>query len=134
MSCLLLPFTSAMSLLSAGCCAINTCCTLASCFGCKANSAGAKALYIGIFFVCAVLAIVLRYWGQDALSSWVSVINVCNDGACWGQQADYRISGALFGFYVLMAIATAVYRVCPAYSLHAMYSSLRQARQTPVCR
>ena len=102
--------SSAFTVASCGCCALQTCCTLASCFGCKPSSSASKALYIGIYFLCAVLAVVLRYWGQDALQGWVSVIGVCTDGACWGQQADYRISGALFLFFGIMAALTAAWR------------------------
>jgi hypothetical protein len=52
----------------------------------------AKATYVLIFLFSAVLGIVLRYYGEQALSSWVSIMqNVCTDGKCWGMQADYRI-------------------------------------------
>ena len=98
------------SALSMGCCAVQTCCTLASCCGCKPSSSASKALYIGIYFVCAVLAVILRYYGQQALQTWISVISVCDGGACWGQQADYRISGALFAFFLIMTVLTAAWR------------------------
>ena len=88
----------------------NMCCTLASCFSCKASYGASKALYVGIFLLSAVLGIVLRYEGQAALSGWATVLGVCTDAQCWGQQADYRISGAVFTFFLSLALLTAVYR------------------------
>jgi hypothetical protein len=114
MACL--PLTSMASLASSACCAasstISICCSLAGCFGCKSTSAAAaKAAYVMIFALAATLAVFLRYWGQAALASWVSVIGICQDSACWGQQADYRISGAVFAFFLIMAALTAMVRV-----------------------
>lgn len=86
------------------------CCTVASCFTCKPSYGASKLLYVGIFMLSAVLGIVLRYEGEAALSSWAKTLNVCTNAQCWGQQADYRISGALFAFFITMAALSALYR------------------------
>lgn len=102
---------------SLACCAASTacqlCCSLASCFGCSGTTSavGARVTYVGIFGLSSTLAVFLRYWGQAALSSWTSTLGVCTDGACWGQQADYRISGAVFAFFALLCALTAAVKV-----------------------
>lgn len=69
----------------------------------------AKATYIVIFLASAVLGVALRYYGEQALSSWVGVMKgVCTDGQCWGMQADYRISASLLAFFLVMTVVTAV--------------------------
>lgn len=89
---------------------LNLCCSLAACFSCKASYGASKALYVGIFLLSAVLGIFLRYWGEQALSGWAKTLGICTNAECWGQQANYRISGALFAFYITMAALSAVYR------------------------
>ena len=101
---------SMTSMVSIGCMTCNLCCSLAACFSCKASYGASKALYVGIFLLSAVLGIFLRYWGEAALSGWAKTLNVCTTGQCWGQQADYRISGAVFAFFATMAALSAVYR------------------------
>ena len=118
MSCLLAPL-ALCGVSQMACCAVSStlqlCCSLGSCFGCKSTSAtAARAVYVLLFGLSATLAVFLRYWGEAALSPWVSSIAVCNDGACAGQQADYRISGALFAFFFIMMVLTAMSRAAHA--------------------
>lgn len=88
----------------------NACCTFASCFTCKPSYGASKLLYICIFMLSSILGIFLRYWGEEALSSWTKTLGVCTNAQCWGQQADYRISGAVFAFFALMSVLSAAYR------------------------
>ena len=37
--------------------------------------------------------------------------SVCNSDSCYGQQAAYRISGAMFAFFIAMSIITAICEV-----------------------
>lgn len=110
----LLPFSGLCSMGTSACLAatnvVSICCSLAACFSCKASYGASKVLYIGIFLLSAVLGIVLRYQGEAALSGWATRLGVCTNAECWGQQADYRISGALFAFYLTMAGVSAMYR------------------------
>lgn len=94
-SCALQAFTSA-------------CCSIAGCF-CPRNAKTSKLAYLLIFLCSAVLGVVLRYHGEAALSGWVSIMqNVCSNGACWGMQADYRISASVLAFFLFMMILTAM--------------------------
>jgi hypothetical protein len=65
-------------------------------------------VYLFIFLASSVLAVVLRYWGQQALP-WVSQISSgCSAGQCFGAQAVYRVSLALALFFSFMAALTAL--------------------------
>lgn len=93
-------------------CAQSICCSLASCFGCHFNKRLAKLLYLLIFALAGTLAVVLRFWGQQALQSWVSVISTgCDAGQCWGVQAVYRVSWSLAIFFAFMTVLVAVFPV-----------------------
>ena len=93
-------------------CAGQVCCSIASCFGCTRPSAlAAKVLYITIFLLSAVLAVVMRYYAEPSLASWVPQISrACGVGltSCFGAQAVYRISLALAAFFALMCALTAL--------------------------
>jgi hypothetical protein len=105
----------ACSAINMGCfaaqCAGQVCCSIASCFGCSKPSAlAAKILYVFIFLLSAVLAVVMRYYAEPSLASWVPQISrVCGAGftSCFGAQAVYRISLATAAFFALMAALTA---------------------------
>jgi len=63
-------------------------------------------VYLFIFLSASVLAVILRYWGQEALP-WVSQISSgCAAGQCYGAQAVYRVSLALAVFFSLMTALT----------------------------
>ncbi len=75
--------------------ACSLCCSLASCFGCRYNAALAKLTYLVLFFVSAVLAIILRYWGQEILGNVTAMASTavpgfCSSDRCWGMQGAYR--------------------------------------------
>lgn len=53
----------------------------------------------------------MRYWGQAALSGVPLIGSVCESDACYGQQAAYRISGAMFAFFFILALITATCKV-----------------------
>ena len=91
--------------LSACCCVAQSCCTLAVCCGCKQSRTASKALYVLLFTLSTIFAVVLRYWGQAILGGWTDTLGVCTDGnvsMCYGQQAAYRVSGAVTGFFTTM--------------------------------
>lgn len=95
---------------SCACCVGSSCCSLLSCFTCRRGSPrAAKLVYLAIFFISAVLGIFLRYWGQDALGGVPVIGSVCTDYQCFGQQAAYRISGALFAFFLVLTVLTALF-------------------------
>lgn len=103
---------AAVPCLGCACCAASSvcsCCCSASSAVCVGRSRGSKLLYPLIILFAAVLGIVLRYHGEAALAGWVSSMRVCQDGACWGLQSNYRISGATTGFFAFMTLFTAVY-------------------------
>lgn len=85
----------------------SACCSIAGCL-LPRSAKVAKILYVSIFAASAVLGIVLRYYGEQALSSWVAVMKVCDTGACWGLQADFRISSAVLAFFLIMTLVTVV--------------------------
>ena len=93
-------------------CAGQVCCSVASCFGCSRPSAlAAKILYVLIFLLSAVLAVLMRYYAEPSLASWVPQISrACGVGltSCFGAQAVYRISLALAAFFALMCALTAL--------------------------
>jgi hypothetical protein len=98
------------SLMQCACCVGSSCCSLLSCFTCRRGSPrAAKLVYLAIFFISAVLGIFLRYWGQDALGGVPVIGSVCTDYQCFGQQAAYRISGALFAFFLVLTVLTALF-------------------------
>ena len=97
-------------------CAGYLCCSLASCFGCSERSpALAKLIYLFIFLSSAVLAVVLRFYGQVTFSSawYIPTISVCDSTlqSCFGVQAVYRVSFALAIFFAFMALLTAAFPV-----------------------
>jgi hypothetical protein len=87
-------------------CAGQVCCSIGSCFGCSKPSAlAAKVLYIVIFLLSATLAVVMRYYAEPSLASWVpEITRACGAdlASCFGAQAVYRISLALAAFFALM--------------------------------
>jgi hypothetical protein len=95
---LLLPCLAANGA-SWACCAANTacslCCSLASCFGCRANAALARMTYLVLFLASAVLALILRYWGEEILANVTAMASqavpgFCSSDRCWGSQGAYR--------------------------------------------
>lgn len=94
----------------AGSAAVHVCCSVASCFGCSPNKGLAKAVYVGVFFISAILGIFLRYWGKAMLSTWVATVSsVCLTDACWGYEGAYRVSLAVAVWFAsLGALAYAV--------------------------
>jgi len=87
---------------------------LAGCF-LPRNARVGKVFYLLLFCAAAVLGVVLRYQGQQALSgSWTpSVVRVCDTdasgaSACYGLQAAYRISAALCGFFFVLALVVVI--------------------------
>lgn len=98
------------------CTAINVCCTVASCFSCSRSPKVARFLYLLIFALSAAFAVILRYYGQQVLGSWVEIMKVCSTesteeatGRCWGLQGAYRVSAALCGFFVTLIPLVLVY-------------------------
>ena len=96
-------------------CAGQVCCSIASCFGCsKPSPLFARVLYVSIFLFSAVLAVVMRYYAQPALASWVPMITTaCGPtlASCYGVQAVYRISLALAAFFAFMCALTAAFPI-----------------------
>jgi hypothetical protein len=102
----------ALSLAQWGCCLASAtgqiCCSFASCFGCKYNARLARLVYLFIFMLGAVLAVILRYYGESAFSGVAAFSDVCKTGQCYGAQAAYRVSFSLTVVFAFMAALTAV--------------------------
>lgn len=102
----------ALSLAQWGCCLATTtgqiCCSFASCFGCKYNARLARLVYLLIFMFGAVLAVILRYYGESSFSGVAAFSDVCKTGQCYGAQAAYRVSFSLTVVFSIMAALTAV--------------------------
>jgi len=68
--------------------------------------------YLILFLMSAVLAIVLRYWGEEILSQVTAMASTtvpgfCSSDRCWGMQGAYRISFGSAIFFAIMVLFTA---------------------------
>jgi hypothetical protein len=60
---------------------------------------------LGLLFVMIIVALTLRYWGGDIkLPLYITDITVCKAERCVGYLAVYRISFALFAFYLIHCV------------------------------
>lgn len=81
----------------AGACAIGTCCSLA-------KVKGNRIPYLVLFFICLVIASILRYWGGPLLIHlYVYDWNICTTDKCYGVGAVYRVCMGLLFFFLFMA-------------------------------
>jgi hypothetical protein len=69
---------------------------------CGGKQRGNKAFYLGLLFVMIIIALTLRYWGGDiVVPMYVYDLTLCKAARCVGYLAVYRISFALFAFYMI---------------------------------
>jgi len=97
----------------AGSC-FGTCCASCACqactMACKGTAQGARVAYLALLAAGVVASLVLRFQLAPALLGWEAAeLSKCDSEECAGNEAVYRVSGALCLFHLLLAAVCA----CP---------------------
>jgi len=94
---------------------VKMCSCIGSCVGgcvasactkaCCGKSKESKTGHLIFLFLTTVVALILRYWGAPLLIHFYSYnIDICTSDSCYGEGAVYRISVALFVFFLFHAL------------------------------
>lgn len=103
-----------------GLCVSAAACLCGKCASCCCwvgkSEVGSKLYYLTIMFICIVLGVVVRITGGDIFSGLYSFESGCPQSPedlmnrCVGIQSVYRVSFALFVFFLVMAVFTRLAR------------------------
>ena len=101
-----------------GCC--MSCCGMVckvGCCGAGKTKTGSKLIYLLIMFLVVLLGILIRVYSADMFGGLFSFDGICPDEGgegrdlCFGMMGVYRVSWALFTFFIVMAVCTFAWRV-----------------------
>ena len=78
---------------------------LASCCSCELPPKQARIPYVVLFFIMAIVALCLKYWGSDlVIHFYYWSIQFCGE-SCLGNQVIYRTSFSLMALHVSVIIS-----------------------------
>ena len=86
------------------------------CCGAGKTKTGSKLIYLLIMFLVVLLGILIRVYSADIFGGLFSFDGICPDEGgegrdlCFGMMGVYRVSWALFTFFIVMAVCTFAWR------------------------